>query len=712
MSQFYAEYPATSSGSGGVTSINGETGAVVIVGGTGITVTPSGQTITITNTGSGGGPGGAVDSVQFNDSGSFNGFGEWDGTTLLLGTGIIDHSALLDLSSTTQGFLLPRMTSAQMNAIVSPTNGLLIYNTDLGEYDGFTGISADSTLTESLSFGNLTFTAQTPGTAGNSINVRLTVSGSVGVSSINVIGSAIQITAGNNTTYTAFVTALNGNAPAFALVATTNSGVSGNIVSGDDFGPDFLSGGTGQTWQPIANANDFVPYNGAFKDVDLNQHSITNLNTIQVFDPITSSSLTLLTGGGGAMNIGASGTLMINVGTDIILQPNLDVSGAGVFIENAPLQISQITTPTHLPASGTDKLYFKSDDNLYKLTAAGVETQIGSGGSGITSINSDTTAAQVIAAGTGISVSSTGGTTTITNTSTASNSFTTVVTDAGTDPVASTPTSTLTLTSSDSSVTITGDLSTNTVNFQSAGAGGANTSLSNLSSTAINADLLPAASTAFNIGTVGFPFNTAFFIGSVTSGSIITTDLLITGTPGFQLTSGTLTAGNVLTSDASGFGTWQPPSGGGGGFTGVEIVQVDTPSSSNGGGGTTNPTIVVWSNVVTNTGTDITYNSDPALGDTFILNTAGFYAMTCSMTTSAATMSVAITINETGATIPNPAYTVPSVQRVSLGPAINFGGSQGGVYQCVTPGDVIMVHTDTNTNAPATYSSFKIQRIS
>jgi len=41
-----------------------------------------------------------------------------------------DASAILDVSSTTQGFLPPRMTEAQRNDISSPATGLLIYQTD------------------------------------------------------------------------------------------------------------------------------------------------------------------------------------------------------------------------------------------------------------------------------------------------------------------------------------------------------------------------------------------------------------------------------------------------------------------------------------------------------------------------------------------------------------------------------------------------------
>src|SRR5579872_1235704 len=41
-----------------------------------------------------------------------------------------NSSALLDVSSTTQGMLIPRMTNAQLTAIASPATGLLVYQTD------------------------------------------------------------------------------------------------------------------------------------------------------------------------------------------------------------------------------------------------------------------------------------------------------------------------------------------------------------------------------------------------------------------------------------------------------------------------------------------------------------------------------------------------------------------------------------------------------
>jgi hypothetical protein len=48
-----------------------------------------------------------------------------------VGTSTPDPSSVLDVSSTTQGMLMPRMTTAQRNAIASPANGLMVFDTDL-----------------------------------------------------------------------------------------------------------------------------------------------------------------------------------------------------------------------------------------------------------------------------------------------------------------------------------------------------------------------------------------------------------------------------------------------------------------------------------------------------------------------------------------------------------------------------------------------------
>ena len=53
------------------------------------------------------------------------------GGSVGIGLVTVDSSAQLHMSSTTKGALLPRLTTTQINAIGTPANGLLCYNTTL-----------------------------------------------------------------------------------------------------------------------------------------------------------------------------------------------------------------------------------------------------------------------------------------------------------------------------------------------------------------------------------------------------------------------------------------------------------------------------------------------------------------------------------------------------------------------------------------------------
>lgn len=58
------------------------------------------------------------------------------GAQMGIGTSSPDASAALDVTSTTGGLLAPRMTTTQRDAISSPANGLIIYNTTLAKFQG------------------------------------------------------------------------------------------------------------------------------------------------------------------------------------------------------------------------------------------------------------------------------------------------------------------------------------------------------------------------------------------------------------------------------------------------------------------------------------------------------------------------------------------------------------------------------------------------
>ena len=56
-----------------------------------------------------------------------------------IGTATPDASAALDISSTTKGFLPPRLTTLQINTIASPATGLIVFNTSINKPQFFDG---------------------------------------------------------------------------------------------------------------------------------------------------------------------------------------------------------------------------------------------------------------------------------------------------------------------------------------------------------------------------------------------------------------------------------------------------------------------------------------------------------------------------------------------------------------------------------------------
>ncbi len=70
-----------------------------------------------------------------------------------IGTNTPDPSAKLDLSSTSQGLLIPRLTTDQINAISNPAGGLLVYNKTIGKVQVYTQNSSSvSQLSSSFGF--------------------------------------------------------------------------------------------------------------------------------------------------------------------------------------------------------------------------------------------------------------------------------------------------------------------------------------------------------------------------------------------------------------------------------------------------------------------------------------------------------------------------------------------------------------------------------
>ncbi|MDB5275619.1 MAG: tail fiber protein [Ferruginibacter sp.] len=96
-----------------------------------------------------------------------------------------DASAMVDIASTTKGFLLPRMTTTQQNAIPLPATGLLVFNTTDNGFKVNTGTPAAPVWTPLIYSGNaitsingLTGTIQTFATGATGTDFTITSSGS------------------------------------------------------------------------------------------------------------------------------------------------------------------------------------------------------------------------------------------------------------------------------------------------------------------------------------------------------------------------------------------------------------------------------------------------------------------------------------------------------------------------------------------------------
>ncbi len=74
-----------------------------------------------------------------------------------IGTVTPNASSVLDITSTTQGMLTPRMTTAQRAAIASPADGLMVYDTDLKAFHYYNSSTTAWTIVNSASTGRLKF---------------------------------------------------------------------------------------------------------------------------------------------------------------------------------------------------------------------------------------------------------------------------------------------------------------------------------------------------------------------------------------------------------------------------------------------------------------------------------------------------------------------------------------------------------------------------
>ncbi|MFT3678837.1 MAG: tail fiber domain-containing protein [Ferruginibacter sp.] len=138
-----------------------------------------------------------------------------------------DTSAMLDVSSTVKGFLTPRMTTTERNAIPLPATGLLIYNTTTNQFNVNTGTSGSPSWTAIVAGSTVSSVSNSSNT-----NSLTTTVNSVTGSAVSIINSnALSL---NTSSITSTVNGVASSAldisPAITLRAWNKAGNSGTTA--------------------------------------------------------------------------------------------------------------------------------------------------------------------------------------------------------------------------------------------------------------------------------------------------------------------------------------------------------------------------------------------------------------------------------------------------------------------------------------------------
>jgi hypothetical protein len=314
----------------------------------------------------------------------------------------IDGTAVLDARSTTKGVLLPRMTTTQKNAISSPTDGLLVYDSTTHFLNFFNGSfwlqGATLTGTETLTnktlttpifssiFNGGTLTLPTGpdtlvGRASTDTLTNKTLTLPV-ISSISNSGTLTLPTGPDTLVGRATTDTLTNKTLTLPVISSISN--SGTLTL--PLGPDTLVGRAAT--DTLTNKTLTLPVissisNSGTLTLPLGPDTLVGRAST---DTLTNKTLTAPI----ISTISNSGTLTLPTGPDTLVgRATTDTLTNKTLtnpVQSAAEVFTQITTPAN-PAAGTNKLYVKADNKFYTLDPTGIEASVGSGGGGGGSLN-------------------------------------------------------------------------------------------------------------------------------------------------------------------------------------------------------------------------------------------------------------------------------------------------------------------------------------
>ncbi len=191
-----------------------------------------------------------------------------------IGTTSPDTSSALEVSSTTSGFLPPRMTEIQRNNITSPAEGLFIYNLDSNCFQYFNGATWSECLGQ-VQKNKLDCTSMSI-SGPNIINIALNNTNTI---NIDVIVNTLDTYVINTNTVNGYSYTAAGAFPSLGINTITLIGVGTPVLQqADTFTIDFV--GTGFTCTTTVNATS-QPYANCLEL----KNSGSNIDGIYTIDP-------------------------------------------------------------------------------------------------------------------------------------------------------------------------------------------------------------------------------------------------------------------------------------------------------------------------------------------------------------------------------------------------------------------------------------------
>lgn len=279
-----------------------------------------------------------------------------NGTSIGVGTATPSAYSILDLTSTSQGFLAPRMTTAQRNAIASPVDGLLIYNTSTKFFNYYNPTAGVWIQVDTSTGGDVSGS----GTTGN---IPVWTDGPNSVLGDSVItqsaptGLQFSPTAASSAGVTTFT---------FTQPANTNQ-------SGDSEIPGTLWNTGSRQWASanITNQREFYLTAPTYSSVAVGT-TITNAYTFYVEQPVASGiTITNKFAAGFSGNIAASKAYLGGLATTPTAL--LHLAAGTATASTAPLKF---TSGTSLTSAEAGAMEFTTDDLFFTITTGAARKRL------------------------------------------------------------------------------------------------------------------------------------------------------------------------------------------------------------------------------------------------------------------------------------------------------------------------------------------------